>query len=146
MPPTNPKLVRQIEPFALKPEWLQDRPESLTFRWGRCVAMLAEIERWKTDRVFAHYVEENKAALDAIRERLRAIALDERALNELGHSTESPLLAGLRKSVESDLATSWSALCDFVAGGVLESRWNDTRDAGHSASWALTGCRRLCDR
>ena len=123
----RPKAVRAIEHFSLNHAWLEEHPESLRFRWARCIALLAEIERWKSDRVFAHYVEENKAALDALHARLRAIALDERAFCELGHSTESTLLAGFRKNVEIDLTTTWASLCDFVAGGVLGSRWNDAQ-------------------
>jgi hypothetical protein len=122
-------------------EWLGEPAGSLKQRWACCVALSGQIEQWADMRGYADYVDENKAALVDIRQRLATLArlLNERTLTELGQPGDSLLVAHLRKNIDSDMAALWRALCDFVAGGVLTETWNDRQRRKALAQLGFTG-------
>ena len=65
--------------------------------------------------------DENKAAIADIRTRVIALTdtLDPQTVSELDRSSDSLLVAHLRRNINADLAMLQRALCDFISGGVL---------------------------
>jgi hypothetical protein len=134
-------LASVFRTYDANPAWLAEPARSLKLRSAQCLALLGQVQRWEDARGYARYVGENKAALTAIRLRLSALAplLNEQTLTELDGTGDSRLVVHVRKNIEAELGSLWRALCDFVAGGVLNETFSDRQQRAALTRLGFTG-------
>ena len=114
-------VLRDMRSKQFNVAWLSGPVESFKHRWAVIALLCTQIENWTSSRTYAHYVNDNQAALGEIRSRVDALEefLDESALAELDGDSAARFTVHMRKQTARELDAIGRLLFDFVAGGIL---------------------------
>lgn len=113
-------LLCTLQELGISESWLSHAEGSLTNKWARVGLLYAAAKRWDKSPVFEQYVKQREATfadmflrVDKLRAKMRT--------NQQGVLEDelSPGAAAYR-SVNKQLDEIYSALCDLIAGGLLQ--------------------------
>jgi len=120
IPPTLMEKLRDtLDELGVREAWLSTRENTFKHKWARVAALYASVVQWNSNPAVMQYMAEHGSEFDNIVKRVRAISeVDDAALAAL-HQDAGPLQAWRRRLYE-ELGALHQALCDFIAGALLQ--------------------------
>jgi len=117
------RLRDTLDELEVKEEWISGRENTFKHRWARIAALYASIREWDGTPAYMRYMAEHKSEFDEIVKQVYAVReLDENALATLDQDIGS--VHPWRKRLLLELGALHQALCDFIAGGLLQGGWS----------------------
>ncbi|RZI40489.1 hypothetical protein EGT07_22875 [Herbaspirillum sp. HC18] len=108
-----------LDELGIRKEWLTTRENTLKHKWARIAALYASVVQWNRHPAFMRYLAEHGTEFDDILKRVQAIReLDENTLAAL--SQDAGPMQPWRKRMVEELGSLQQALCDFIAGALLQ--------------------------
>jgi hypothetical protein len=121
-PELEERLLDTLDSFKIDPNLLYERQNSFKHRWARVVVLYALVRQWESKRNYVRYVEKHENEFKEICRRMDKLQeIDDGTLMKLNYDLTSN--DPLQKRLSEELNALQKFLCDFIAGGVLQSAW-----------------------